>query len=143
MRNPFPMETGFYGLVRNTGCLDKSNLSCSICICIRRQRSPSLMPGTSRSRVPFEIRVFANTPPRFTPLYPSVSPHLFISLRFRVLPLCHHRHPLRCEKRPLHRTYYEFSIVLLNFVSLISTNRVLTDTRTLHRIRYLTRESHR
>ena len=50
MRNSFPMETGFYGLVRNTGCLDKSNLSCSICICIRRQRAPSLTSGTSRAQ---------------------------------------------------------------------------------------------
>lgn len=66
MRNPFPpWKPGFYRLVRNTRCLDKSNLSCSICICIRRQRALRrlLRVGTHRrSRVPFQIRVFANTP---------------------------------------------------------------------------------
>ena len=33
-------KTGFNGLVRNAGCLDKSNLSSPIYICIRRQRVP-------------------------------------------------------------------------------------------------------
>lgn len=88
MRNPFPpWKPGFYRLVRNTGCLDKSNLSCSICICIRRQRAlRRLRVGTHRrSRVPFEIRVFANTPHArthpfslFLSLIPP-SPYLFIS----------------------------------------------------------------
>lgn len=47
----------------------------------------------ARSRVPFEIRVFANTPPL------SVSPHLFISPRFRVTPL--RRHSFAAEQPSL------------------------------------------
>lgn len=82
MRNPFPpWKPGFYRLVRNTGCLDKSNLSCSICICIRRQRALRrlLRVGTHRrSRVPFQIRVFANTP-RTHAHTPSLSLSLFSS----------------------------------------------------------------
>lgn len=117
MRNPFPMETGFYGLVRNTGCLDKSNLSCSIYICIRRQRAPSLTPGTSRSRVPFEIRVFANTPPSlFFPISLCIS--LFRSAS--VSPSIWYASTLATKPRqPSPRAYYEISIVLLNFVPLI------------------------
>lgn len=88
MRNPFPMETGFYGLVRNTGCLDKSNLSCSICICIRRQRAPSLMPGTHRTvecLLKFAcLRIRSSRHP--FPLPPHISPHLFISLSASACP---------------------------------------------------------
>lgn len=94
MRNPFPpWKPGFYRLVRNTGCLDKSNLSCSICICIRRQRALRRLRGGThrRSRVPFEIRVFANTPharARTPSLSFSLSSlHLRISL-FQLPRLC-------------------------------------------------------
>lgn len=83
MRNPFPpWKPGFYRLVRNTGCLDKSNLSCSICICIRRQRAlRRLRVGTHRrGRVPFEIRVFANTRAH-TPLFSLSLSHPFAYLR--------------------------------------------------------------
>lgn len=75
----------------------------------------------------------------FTPLYLRISLFHYASAFSLYVT---HRHPLRCEKRPLHRTYYEFSIVLRNFVSLISANTFLTDTCTLHRIGYLTCEDH-
>lgn len=124
MRNPFPpWKPGFYRLVRNTGCLDKSNLSCSICICIRRQRAlRRLRVGTHRrGRVPFEIRVFANTRAH-TPLFSlslsslRVSPYLFISASALTSS-----HPRR-EKSPssLLLLLLEFSIVPLNFVPRLS-----------------------
>lgn len=129
MRNPFPpWKPGFYRLVRNTGCLDKSNLSCSICICIRRQRALRrlLRVGTHRrSRVPFQIRVFANTPrthahtPSLSLLLipPRLSPYLFISASALMSS-----HPRR-EKSPsslllLVRT--NFPSVPLNFVPRLS-----------------------
>jgi len=82
--------------VRNTGWLDKSNLSCSICICIRRrrERAPSLMPAaTSHSRVPFEICVFANTGLLYLSLPLSLSLSLSLSLCVCVSPSSHlHAH---------------------------------------------------
>lgn len=110
MRNPFPMETGFYGLVRNTGCLDKSNLSCSIDLYLHTSsKGPVAYAGdTSHSRVPFEIRVFANTvlPPPFPSATPYLSASLYFSLRFRV--------PLGPHRVASSSSYLYISIVLLN-----------------------------
>lgn len=119
MRNPFPRGNGFsIGSCEIPGVLTRAIYHArSVFAYVVKGPCVAYALGHRRSRVPFEIRVFANTPHTHTRTRTPF--RISVSLYFSASAALLSSHPRR-EKSPS-RTPSEFSIVPLNFVPLIGS----------------------